>query len=401
MPRPAKLKVLQVIRPAAGGMKEHVKSLLLNLDRESYEVAVVGPVEQDIVKLAATSEIAVFPLNIRGEVAPCSDLAAVVKLARIILRVQPAIVHAHGSKAGLLARLACLLAYPHKLLFPNRIQPAVLITLHNLVYTGSVTGFKQRLLKGAERLLAPLARKFIAVSESLRLEALEYQGLDADRIVTIYNGLDIQTFRKPERKVQRQKLGLEENSLLIGTVARLAPQKGLEYFVRMAAILCQVHKDITFIVVGDGPLRRQLEELTTRLPGNPKIHFIGFVPQVKDYLAAMDIFVLPSLSEGLGISVLEALACGKPVVATQVGGIPEIIQSQVNGLLVPPKDEQALADGVEWMLKHWERAQLMAQAGYTSVKTKFALEPMIKATEKVYQEALQVEPGGEFIWQPK
>lgn len=400
MPRLAKVKVLQVIRPAAGGMKEHVKSLLRNLDSESYELAVAGPVEKDLAELADKHGITVFLLNIRGELAPFADLVAAVKLAMIISKLQPAIVHAHGSKAGLLARLACLLAHPKKLLFPISVQPAVLITLHNLVYTGSVVGFKQRLLKGVERLLDPVAGQFIAVSESLRLEVLEYQRMRADKVVTIYNGLDIEAFTNPEPKV-RQKLGVGESTLLIGTVARLAPQKGVEYFIRMAEILALRHPDIAFVIVGDGPLRKQLEELKCGLPGKPRILFTGFVAPVKDYLAAMDIFVLPSLSEGLGISVLEALACKKPVVATQVGGIPEIIQSQVNGLLVPPKDEQALADGVDWLLEHREQAQQMAKTGYVSVETKFALKNMIRVTERVYQQILQVEPGGEFIWQPK
>lgn len=403
MSRSAKIKVLQVIRPAAGGMREHLKSLLLNLDRERYELSLAGPVDELIESLAHKFGITVFRLNLRGELAPLDDLKAALKLGSILRQIRPDIVHAHGSKAGLLVRLACLLFQPHRILFPRLPKPEIVITLHNLVYTGSVTGPKMQILQAAERLMSPLVRQFIAVSRTLREEILAYQGVNPEGVVTIYNGLDLHNFCGTDQQSPdlRSQLGLGRNSVLIGTVARLAPQKGVEYFVRMASLLASKGRDLAFLVVGDGPLRMELQELAETLPGEPRIHFVGSVSQIQPYLAAMDIFVLASISEGLGISVLEAMAMQKPVVATRVGGIPEIVESHVNGLLVPPCDAESLAAGVDWLLDHRDQAAELAKAGYHTVKTKFTLETMIKDTEKIYEQILQDAPGGELDWQPR
>ncbi|HEX3031747.1 MAG TPA: glycosyltransferase family 4 protein, partial [Bacillota bacterium] len=286
---------------------------------------------------------------------------------------------------------------------PPRSGPHVLITLHNMVYTGSLSGNKLRFMRFLEVLTAPFVQQFIAVSRSLQDEILQYQSVEPERVITIYNGLDLQKFcNSCHRGVDlRDQLGLTGNSLLIGTVARLATQKGVEYFVRMASILAVKNPELTFAVVGDGPLRGELEELAASLPGKPRVHFIGAVSQVQSYLKAMDIFVLPSVSEGFGISVLEAMAMRRPVVATEAGGIPEIIRHEGNGLLVPPGDAMALARGVTWLMEHRSGAAELAEAGYHTVESRFTLEAMIKEIELVYEQSLQTAVGGEFHWQPR
>ncbi|HEX3030628.1 MAG TPA: glycosyltransferase, partial [Bacillota bacterium] len=164
MSRSAKVRVLQVIRPAAGGMKQHLKDLLLNLNRDRYELSLTGPIDNELQSLATELGIGVFPLDIHAELTPFNDLKTVFKLQSILRHIRPELVHAHGSKAGLLVRLAILLSQPYRLVLPPRSGPHVLITLHNMVYTGSLSGNKLRFMRFLEVLTAPFVQQFIAVS---------------------------------------------------------------------------------------------------------------------------------------------------------------------------------------------------------------------------------------------
>ncbi len=372
----SKIKVLQVVRPATGGMKEHVLALLKNLNRKDFELGLACPGDSQVGAVARELGIRVFPVDISGEITPWHDGQGTVRLAGIIRRWGVQVVHAHGAKAGLLARLSCLLV---------RKRPATVVTAHNFVYTGSVRGWKQKLLLGAEKRLLPLTDQFIAVSQGLRQEILNSQGIAPEKVMTIYNGLDLELFSEAsDREQVRARLGLEPHRPVVGTVARFAPQKGLQYFIDMVACLEKQLPGIQYLVVGDGPLREKIESLAKSRGVREKITFTGFIADIPPILKAMDVFVLPSLSEGLGISVLEALACRRPIVATAVGGIPEIIANGENGLLVPPGSGSYLADGVAGLLNNPQLAQTLASRGFQQLEEKFSLQKMLKATEAIY-----------------
>lgn len=374
----AKLKVLQVVRPASGGMKEHVIALLKNLNREEFDLALACPGNSQLGAAARDLGFPVFPVEISGEITPWFDGVETVKLAAIIRRWGTQVVHAHGAKAGLLARLSCLML---------RKRPATVVTAHNFVYSGSVKGWKQKLFLGAEKCLVPLTDGFIAVSRGLRQEILDSQGIAPEKVRTIYNGLD-QELYSPEQCQEEAKtrLGMDPCRPVVGTVVRFAPQKGLSYFIEMVSCLEKQQLGIQYLIVGDGPLRGKIESQAKSLGVWEKITFTGFLTDIPMVLRAMDIFVLPSLSEGLGISVLEALASKRPVVATAVGGIPEIIAHGENGLLVMPGSGSLLAEKVISLLNNPQLAQALANRGFQQISEKFSLLGMIKATEAVYRD---------------
>jgi glycosyltransferase involved in cell wall biosynthesis len=382
----AKLKILQVVRSATGGMKEHVISLLKNVNREEFDLSLACPSTSQVGAMARELGLPVFPVEINGSITPWQDGWDTVRLAGIIKQWGAQVVHAHGAKAGLLARAACLML---------RKRPATVITAHNFVYTGSLRGWQQKLFQGAENSLLTLTDRVIAVSQSLREEILASQAITPDKVCTIYNGLDVQDYstisaKQEAKKKAKQRLGLNPQLPVVGTVGRFAPQKGLAYFIKMVACLEQQLPGMQYLIVGDGPLRGNVESMAKGLGVRENITFTGYLSDIIPALKAMDIFIQPSLSEGLGITVLEALASRLPVIATAVGGLPEIITHGENGLLVPAGSGRLLADQVLSLCSDPQYAQSLASRGFEQVAKKFSLSEMISATEAVYREVWNV-----------
>ena len=371
-----KFRILHLIRPAAGGMKNHLLSLLRHCDREMFDPIVACPryMARDLTSL----NFKAIDLPIRGELSPLSDLRVVKQLVSILKDEKITILHAHSSKAGLVGRVAARLAG----------TPLVLLTAHNSIFYEEWPFWKKSLFAFAERLLNRYTDRLIAVSEALRGELIKRERLDQDKVVTIWNGIETELFEtQVERCFILRNLDLPLSEQVVGMVARLASQKGVTYFLKAAAMLAMDYK-VNFVVIGDGPLRRQLEEEASSLGIKDRVVFTGERHDIPYLLPAFDVFVLSSLTEGLPLTILEALAAGCPVVATRVGGIPEIIQDNVNGLLVEPADPAGLAIAVASLLSDPQKAASMGQAGKALVKEKFTAAVMVRKVEDEYRNLL-------------
>ncbi|AVX20450.1 Glycosyltransferase involved in cell wall bisynthesis [Carboxydocella sporoproducens DSM 16521] len=366
-------RILYVVRPVAGGMAEHIRSLIQGLDTK-WEIVLAGPPQLKI----EGKTITYLPLKISASLNPWADWPAVYQLRRYLQEKKFDLIHAHGAKAGLISRLAAMGS-----------KTPVLITAHNLILAGSVKGWKGMVYKVLERVLAGRTTAYIAVSRAIARE-LEQLGARREQIHIIYNGIDTSFFsRFPFTPSQaRAALGISQEAKIIGSVARFAPQKGLNYFVEMAELMAREREDLLFLLVGDGPLKPQLEEQVKISGLSKRFVFTGHVEDIRPYLRAIDVFVLPSLSEGMGISLLEAAAAGLPMVATNAGGIPEVITDGREGWLVPVADSRALAAKVGWVLDNLNLAQQIALAAKQKIETQFSLAGMIKATESVYQKII-------------
>lgn len=379
----AKIKVLLVVRPAVGGMKEHVLALINNLDREKFCIAIACSHNSALEQAALAWGLEVFPVEVSAAVSPYKDGQAVYQLAKVLKGWSPDIVHPHGSKAALVARLACsMFSKPF----------AVVVTAHNFVYSGSVRGWKQKALLCIEKYLDKKTNLYITVSQRLREDLIHRLNLEPTKVVTIYNGLDLDKFNptlareksRVEKGQVRAQFGLSSEKPVVGTIARFAPQKGIAYFIEMVAKLNQTLPHVQYLIIGDGPLRPDLERQAIKLGVREKIIFAGYREDIPSLLRAMDVFVLPTLSEGLGISVLEAQACLVPVVATMVGGIPEIITHGVTGILVPPRDGRSLALGVQQLLNDSQFSKDLANNGAKQIIEKFSLQQMLEDTATNY-----------------
>ena len=378
--------ILHVIRPAVGGMKRHLVSLAAYTASRGLPVAVACPAKGTIRAEVEDTGIKTFPLGLHGQVTPLYDWLAVMQLTSHLRRGGYSLVHAHGTKAALIARPAALLAG----------TMAVFYTVHNSIYFGGLPDWQQQAMAASERLLARKTDRIIAVSEDLRRELIDRTGINPGLVITIPNGIEVPARMPSGSTVQfRRRLNLPPLGRLVGTVARLAPQKGLADFLNAAAILCP-NTSTSFVVAGDGPLREILENQKHNLGLANRVFFLGHLEDVPSLLRALDIFVLPSLTEGFPLSLLEAMAAGLPVVATRVGGVPEIVSHGVTGLLVPPGSPDVLAGAIQELLENHDLAAAMGQAGRYRVAHSFSLDAMVDRTLEQYQQVLAGKTGGSY-----
>jgi len=236
-----------------------------------------------------------------------------------------------------------------------------------------------------EKLFCRMADCIVTNAEAVR-NRLTNEGYAAEKIVVIHNGIELTRYaRKPGELGLHRELGVPSNTQLVAVFARLNELKGIEYFLRAAAGLIERFRNVRFLIVGDGASRPELERYAERLGLNKHVVFLGFRLDVPALLSEISVSVLPTLSEGLSNSLLEAMAASVPVVATRVGGNPEVVQGGVTGLLVPPRDAEALARAIGQFLEHPWLGKKFGLAGRERVSKKFALEHMTRATERLYE----------------
>jgi len=227
----------------------------------------------------------------------------------------------------------------------------------------------------------------IAVSERTKEDWVRRTLLPASRVVTIHNGIDSARFRREiPRSEARRLLGLPLDARILGSVARLDEAKGFTYLLDAVSLLSRAGTDVLLLLAGEGPLKTSLEKKAVQLGIGSRVRFMGFLSDVQPLLDALDVFVLPSLCETLGYAHLEAMATGLPSVGTTVGGVPEVIVPGQTGLLVPPRDPQALASALGMLLGSPEACQRMGAAGRERVMSHFSEREMTRQTIDVYRD---------------
>lgn len=388
------MNILHVVRPADGGMKNHVLTLMDNLDENRYNMFLACPDAGDWKKKINKQNIIPVELPLKGELSPRADLNCIIHLAGLIKDKGIHIVHTHGMKASLVGRLAARLA---RSFGAKQGTPMVLAAVHNSVYNYSMPKIEKKMISMLQRYLARHTHRFITVSEALKTEIMFWEGINEENIRVIYNGISIDTFQKEKSPCLKLKLGLNPIRPVVGTVARLAPQKGVSFFIQAAFLVSQLVEEAQFLVVGDGPLMAELQEEAERFGLEETIVFAGFYPDISEIYPLIDVFVVPSLSEGLSITTIEAMAAQRPIVATATGGLPELISHHKTGLLVPPGDHQALAYGILELLKRPRWAKKLATSAREKAVTSFTIHRMVEDTDRLYQDIAReleiVQPG--------
>lgn len=353
-----------------GGAEKVLARLVAGLNKERYRVLVCslqkkGPVADEI----ELSGIKVVSLDMEGKL----NLKAPLKLFSLLKKEKVDILHSYLFHANLLARIVGRLAGVPIIISSERIM--------------EMEGRHRAIIN---RLTAPLANCITANSNSVREFIRSQIGIDSKKLVTIYNGLDVSDFRKKEDQAEiKKEWGIDPDKVVIGCVARLDPQKGHEYLFKAALRVVDKHPDVVFLLVGYGPLRKKLEDMTEELGLASKVIFTGVCNDVPRMLSIMDIFVLPSLYEGFPNAVLEAMAASRPVIATSVAGTPEIVVDDQTGILVPRANPEALAEAINFLIQNPERAREMGQAGRLRVEDYFSLEKMVEKTEELYEQLIE------------
>jgi glycosyltransferase involved in cell wall biosynthesis len=299
----------------------------------------------------------------------------VYKLYRLIKRLSPRIVHTHLWEAGILGMLAGKLAG----------VPVIINTVHGMHQWPA--SLHMLLL---DRLANHFTDKIISVSEEIRKSCINVQGVSSEKIITIPNAVDIERFHGLNSFDElRAHLGVSPSSALVGTVVRLVPEKRVDYLLKAARTVCNAVPQARFLIIGDGPLREELEGLASQLGLMPEYaRFLGSRQDIPDLLLALDIFVLSSETEGLPVSMLEAMAASKPVIATRVGGIPQVIEDGFNGFLIPPHDPASLSKAILMLLKDCTLRESLAREAYRTVEARFSTKVIGRQIVALYDDLL-------------
>lgn len=368
-----KWKILYIIENTSFGGGERAFAQVINgLDKEKYEVYVAcGNNELFIEKIKNKTKV--FTLNLSNRFNP----TIISKLTKIMKTEKIQIIHSQGARADFFARISAKLSK----------VPLVISTIAMPVEGFNVNWMKKTIYIALDRFTEKFVHKFIVVSEVLRERLIKIHKIAPEKIIVIPNGVEIEEYN-PDRidsfKI-RNELNLDNNTCIIGTIGRLVWQKGLEYFIESAKFVLEVFSNAKFLIVGEGELKNKLENLTKQLKLNNNILFLGFRKDISEILGNLDIFVLPSIREGMPIITLEAMAMAKPIVASNIEGVREQIINDKTGVLVPAKNPKALAEAIISLIKDKEKAKNIGNNAREIVKEKFIVEKMVKEHEKLYQ----------------
>jgi len=327
--------------------------------------ALVAHPDGELRKRAAEG-LELVPLAPKSEV----DLTAAWRLNRVIKRIKPDVVHAHDAHGVAMAGLALSLGAGTA---KGDEPPLVVSRRVDFHLRGnSFSRWKHRQVDC-----------FIAASEAIR-QMLVADGVPAERTVTVHEGIDVEHVVAQPLVDVHQAFFLPHGAPIVGNIAALVPHKGQRHLIEAAHIVVQKLPDVRFVILGEGELREALERLIKEYRLEKHVLLPGFRTDVLGCLKSFDLFAMSSVTEGLGTSLLDAMACSRPIVATNAGGIPEVVEEGVTGLLVPPRDHAAMADAIISLISDKARLQAMGAAGFARVNEKFTVERMIAGTAAVY-----------------
>ena len=354
--------VLLSLQP--GGLENGVVNVVNGLDHARFRSSICCIKQSGaFAERLQRADVNVHEMNWRGG----NDPLLPFRLARHFRLTKPDIVHSRNAESFYYAFLGAKIAG----------VPSIVHSEHGRTFDDRPLRFK------VQRLLSAGTDAIFSVSEQLKQDLVKYIGIESNRIQVLYNGVDLSRFAQPRRDLTRQQLGLAPEVIVIGSVGRLAAVKN--YALLLHAVASLRRKDVVVLLVGDGPERDALVATADKLGLRDQVRFLGHSDDVVSQLGVMDIFVLPSISEGMSNTLLEAMACGVAVVASSVGGSPEIIRDDIDGLLFPSADEAALREKLQLLVNNISLRCRLGSAGRERIVQSFSMAAMISRYEALYE----------------
>jgi glycosyltransferase involved in cell wall biosynthesis len=382
-----------IARLNMGGPALHVSYLSAGLEDRGYETTLVagnvGQGEQSMAYVAAELGVPVVTIpHLHREISPVRDLLATVRLAQLIRAERPAILHTHTAKAGAVGRIAALLA--------GRARPRIIVhTFHGHVLRGYFGRFWTGVFRLLERTLARITDALVAVSPEVRDELVALGVAPASKFRVIRLGIELGERVPPDGTAgaeTRRVMGIPDERFLVGWIGRMTAVKRTDVLLREFKALRDGGVDAVLCMVGDGPDRRAVEELAGELGIVRHCLFPGYQEEVGPFFAAFDVFVLPSGNEGTPVTAIEALASGCPVVATRVGGVPDVVADGEDGFLVAPAAVGELADRLARLARDPALRARMGAAGRERMQERYSVGRLIDDVDRLYRDLL-VEKG--------
>ena len=396
-----KYKVAHIItRQDKGGSAENTLLTVLGLNKEKYDVTLIkgSTLESDMsneersanerdLKRALDLGVKIITVDeLVRRISPLNDLKAFIKLFSIIKKGKYHIVHTHTSKAGILGRWAAWLCK----------TPVILHTPHGHIFYGYYGKFITWIFKMIEQITGLITDRIITLTDKEKQEHIDFKIAPPEKFITIHSGVEIKRFLEithEDTKRIRKELNIPDDYLVVGTVGRLVEVKGHKYFIQAAhkvlksfqlsAFSFQPYKGIKFMIVGDGHLISDLKKDANILGIADSVIFTGWRNDVPVVMSTFDIFVLPSLNEGMGKVLVEAMLLKRPIIASRVGGIPDLIRDGENGILISPASPDELSKVIVELIKSEDRRIKMGNSGRLMTES-YSDRVMVEKIESLY-----------------
>lgn len=366
-----RIRVLHVAE-AAGGVERYLQTLFKYSDKEQVENILVCSQNYDYKKMKSLAD-RVIVLKMAHQINPSSDIKVEKALRRIIKQLKPDIVYAHSSKAGALARIADL-----------GLKNKVIYNPHGWAFNMQQSAKKKEMYKWVEKVSAHFCDKIVCISDAERESALRGKICKPSKLQVIYNGIDLEEIEKTA-PMSRAQLGIPEDAFVVGMVGRLSKQKAPDTFVKAANLIKEKIPTAFFLMVGDGELRHQVESLINQYDLGSSFLITGWVDTPTAYMKIMDVGMLLSRWEGFGLVLPEYMACGVPIVATNVDAIPNIIRDGVNGLLVKKDNYYEATKQVMVLYDNFEIKNKIVENATQCVNDKFNGQRVAQESQEIYR----------------
>lgn len=387
-----RIRVLRVIaRLNVGGPALHVSYLTKGLATKGYDTTLVageithGEDSMDFVADELGIDVVHVP-QLHREISPLHDPVSIRRLVDEMRRVRPHILHTHTAKAGAVGRVAALLAGDAR-------PPVVVHTFHGHVLRGYFDPVRTQFFRETERTLARHTTKLVAVGPEVRDDLVELGVAPPEKFTVIRLGIDLGNRVLPDehRGELRRLFGIPEDRFVIGWLGRMTAIKRVQDVIASFAALRRRGVEATLCLVGDGPDREAAEQLANELGVVRDVLFVGYQRDVAPYYAFIDALVLTSANEGTPVVAIEALAAGKPVVSTRVGGVSDVVVDEEDGLLVAPGDVEGLASALERLASDRDLRARFGAAGRERVVPRYRVERLVDDTDRLYRELLTAQ----------
>jgi len=376
-----KCQILYIITKSVwGGAAKYVYDLSTNLIGE-FDVAVAAGGQGQFYKKIKQTNIPYYQItNFQRTINPLKDLFAFFEILSLLFQLKPNIIHVNSSKAGGVVGVAVQIY-----IFFSHQKINLIFTAHGWAFNEDRASWQISLIKLFSKVTSWFYDKIICVSEYDRQMALKYKIAPERKLITIHNGIDLKNMSFLSKSEAQKRLIGRESPLLIGTIAEWTKNKGLIYLIKATQTLELKEKEFDVILIGSGenPDKEEIYQYDTKY-NLDNVRLIEFIPEAIKYLKAFDIFILPSLKEGLPYTIIEAMTAQLPIIATNIGGIPEMIENNINGILIEPKNPDLIGEKITYLINNPEKAQAMAQKARQKAEQEFSLDKMIEKTKNLY-----------------
>lgn len=363
------------VAEAAGGVERYLQTLFKYSDKKQVENILVCSQNYDYKKFEKLADRLIV-LKMAHQINPSSDIKVEKALRKIIKEIKPDIVYAHSSKAGALARIADL-----------GLKNKVIYNPHGWAFNMQQSTEKKEMYKWVEKISAHFCDKIVCISDAEKESALREKICKPSKLQVIYNGIDLEEIKNTVTKT-RKELNIPEDAFVVGMVGRLSKQKAPDVFVKAAKLIKQKIPNAYFLMVGDGELRDQIEAMIHKFNLDSSFLITGWVDNPTSYMKIMNVGCLLSRWEGFGLVLPEYMACSVPVIATNVGAIPNIVHNQKNGLLVNSDDSDSVADDVILLYNNESLGRKIIMNAYKDVKKNYDIRRVAVDTINLYKKIM-------------